>query len=313
MALRGQFSNMITLFFSSKENKWKKLSGMALHSCKSPCAASVSGNALYLGDSATKECFEYNLSDNKWSGLPLMRFKKDTLRLCVLGDYLYALGGTHPERYSFIKQQWQCIAQPPESQPHKGAAFATFNGYIFAIGGDNCHHGSCFEPSWNVYRFDPVTNKWKASASTNEPHINAAVFVDNGFLYVAGGEKSLGRTKLQPSNVVEMYNHERNKWVNVPQRHIPPNKLGAIETLHGKVFFVQGVTAVESGIRIPPDEVYHISLSNWSNVHLPMLCGTFAILPLNSKLSHFVEPKVENKSDDIYSSSELSVSDLESE
>ena len=49
------------------------------------------------------------------------------------------------------------------------------------------------------------------------------------------------------------------------QTHIPPNNLGAVE-VEGKVYFIINNFPFDSGIRIPPGEVYPVCLDEWENL-----------------------------------------------
>ena len=109
--------------------------------------------------------------------------------------------------------------------------------------------------------FDPQKNEWKQKASTSYPHLRSSLLVDNSKLYVAGGRVSSPYGDPAP---VEVYSEETNKWFVVDQTHIPPNELGAVE-VEGKVYFIINKFPVDSGIRIPPGEVYHISLHEWES------------------------------------------------
>ena len=46
---------------------------------------------------------------------------------------------------------------------------------------------------------------------------------------------------------------------------LPQNNLGAIEA-EGRVYFIINNFPVNSGIRIPPGEVYPVSLDGWENL-----------------------------------------------
>ena len=54
--------------------------------------------------------------------------------------------------------------------------------------------------------------------------------------------------------------------VFVEQNHIPSNNLSAVELLGGKVYFMINKFPIDSGIRIPPNEVYTISLGQWEHL-----------------------------------------------
>ena len=123
-----------------------------------------------------------------------------------------------------------------------------------------------FEPTTVVfYCFDPQQNEWKEKAWTSHPHFGSVLFVDNNKLYVAAGKISFNRDRFSPQidpASVEVYDEVRNMWSVVEQNHIPPINLGAAE-INEKVFFIINNFPVDTGIRIPTGEVYHISLHKW--------------------------------------------------
>ena len=69
---------------------------------------------------------------------------------------------------------------------------------------------------------------------------------------------------LGPTSV-EVYDDGNDTWSVVEQKHIPLNNLGAVE-IEGRVFFVINKFPVDSGIRIPPEEIYHVHLEEWENL-----------------------------------------------
>ncbi|KAJ7384518.1 hypothetical protein OS493_021147 [Desmophyllum pertusum] len=64
---------------------------------------------------------------------------------------------------------------------------------------------------------------------------------------------------------VEVYDEKNNTWSVVEQKHIPSNNLGAME-IEGRVYFIINKFPIDSGIRIPPEEQYHVSLNEWKNL-----------------------------------------------
>ena len=75
---------------------------------------------------------------------------------------------------------------------------------------------------------------------------------------LAGGKDSCyssGKPKGNPAPV-EVYKVET---------HIPPNDLCAVET-EGRVYFIINKFPIDSGIRIPPEEMYLIHLDKWENL-----------------------------------------------
>ena len=49
------------------------------------------------------------------------------------------------------------------------------------------------------------------------------------------------------------------------QKHIPPNTRNAVE-IEGKVYFLINKFPVDSGIRIPPGELYPVHLGEWGDL-----------------------------------------------
>ena len=110
--------------------------------------------------------------------------------------------------------------------------------------------------------FDPLKNEWDKRATTCHPHFKSCLFVVSGKIYVAGGYDSLPGLN---AGKVEVYDKERNTWSVVEQSRIPPNKLCVVE-VEGRVYFIINNFPVDSGIRIPPGEVYPVNLDDWKHL-----------------------------------------------
>ena len=106
-----------------------------------------------------------------------------------------------------------------------------------------------------------------SKAKTCRRHYGSSLFVVNNTLFVAGGYDSTDiNNRLYGSRgAVEAYNEENNTWSVVEQKHIPPNNHIAGER-EGKVYFVINKFPVDSGIRIPPGELYPVHLGAWENL-----------------------------------------------
>ena len=125
----------------------------------------------------------------------------------------------------------------------------------------------CWRVHTGLHCFDPVNNEWKVKAKTFKPHFGSNLFIVNSRLYVAGGYDSIAINGTLQGNFapVEVYDEENNTWSVVEQKHIPPNNLGAVE-IEGKVYFIINKFPVDSGIRIPPGELYPVYLGEWKNL-----------------------------------------------
>jgi len=122
------------------------------------------------------------------------------------------------------------------------------------------------EPSV-LHRFDPKLNEWKQLSSTCHSHCNSGLFVVDNRLYVAESCTRSSQYGLVPPGPapVEVYDEKNDTWSVVEQKHIPLNNLGAVE-IEGRVYFIINKFPVDSGIRIPPEEIYHVHLDEWENV-----------------------------------------------
>ena len=103
------------------------------------------------------------------------------------------------------------------------------------------------------------------------PHFESSLIVDNNKRYVAGGKVSVDKCSgcvftFGETAPVEVYDEENNSWCVVQQNHIPSNDLNAVELIGGKVYFIINKFPIDSGIRIPPNEVYKISLQEWEHL-----------------------------------------------
>ena len=116
-----------------------------------------------------------------------------------------------------------------------------------------------------LYCFDPAKNEWEVKAKPCQPHFESSLFVVNNRLYVIGGRISCNGRLFGNLTPVELYNEVNNTWSVVEQKHIPPNNLGAVE-IEGRVYFIINKFSIDSGIRIPPVELYPVPLAEWENL-----------------------------------------------
>ena len=265
--------------FFDVENKtpWKPLPSMAKaaeqnYACF--CAEYV-GNYLYVAaqnKSYQYVIYRYHIVNNSWETLPSFLGHHQINCLCSVDDYIYAISESNlPQRYNLANNNWQSGANlsffntSSDKDKLTTVAAGVLKSKIYLIHG--CSRNESEGMPQNliskpavVHCFDPAKNEWEQKASTRQPHFGSSLFVVNNRLYVAGGYSISG----SPAPV-EVYNEENNTWSVVEQKHIPPNKLGAVE-IEGRVYFIINKFPIDSGIRIPPGENYHVSLNEWVNL-----------------------------------------------
>ena len=279
-----------------------------VHATRCICAEVV-GNYLYVA--VTEEhtpgqiMYRYHMVRNVWEKLP--RFQNNFIRVCCMSsvsEYIFAISDTGlPQRYSLAQNDWQSGSKLPYDDQDilvYGTA-VSMGSKIYVLHGCYKEERRRSEKRAVVHCFDPLKNVWLKRASTLYPHFNSTLFVDNTKLYVGGGWDTV------PSELsgyiwssggaapVEVYNEESNSWYVVEQNRIPSNTLGAVELLGGKVYFIINKFPIDSGIRIPPNEVYKISLREWENSlekidHTAVLC----YLSVKKEMLSTVQASVKN-------------------
>ena len=262
------------MYFDVEQKQWKQLSSLAPavdHDAGYSYCAETVGKQLFVAASMTGYNFNYcyNIETNKWQTigeLPCGAIRS----LCTIGDYMYAVPTDYsniPQRYSFPKRQWQSFAKLSPGIYHES--------YYYNNGATVLHSklyvlsGVMFSKSSTVLHcFDPATNLWEEKGATCHSHFGSTLFLVNGSrLCVAGGKTSYNNRSQPCGNPapVEIYDEENNKWSVVKQKRIPQNNLGAVE-VEGRVYFIINNFPIDSGIRIPPGEVYPIYLDDWTNL-----------------------------------------------
>ena len=281
--------------FHAETVSWKPFPSMARLAYATKCiCAEVVGNYLYVA--VEENCdshimYRYDTVRNVWEKLP--RFQNNDLSVgCMssVNEYIYVISNPGLlQRYSLAQNDWQSGSKLPffnntDDDQREQLVFVTavsMRSKIYVLHGyykevSNYCGSICLSISFDpkpavVHCFDPLSNVWTKMASIRYPHYNSSLFVDKNNLYVAGGSVTISRS--WPGDMcasggdapVEVYNERLNSWRVVQQNRIPPNTLGAVELLGGEVYFIINKFPIDSGIRIPPTEVYKISLREWEN------------------------------------------------
>ena len=258
-------------YFDIEAKTWKPLASLApaADATQCYCAETVGSKLFVAGTVSSNNCiYCYDIERNVWGKVPHSCGKIG--QLCTVDNYMYVISYDYnqvPQRYSSAEQQWQSLAKPGITADgyYFSSGATVLNSKVFALYGKVLYSGH--SKSAGLYCFDPLKNAWDERASTCQPHFRSSLFVVNSKLYVVGGKEFCdyaGRTSGNFASV-EVYDEENNKWSVVDQNHIPTNSLGAVE-IEGKVYFIINRFPVNSGIRIPPGELYPVSLDKWKNL-----------------------------------------------
>ena len=261
------------MYFDTEEKQWKQLSSLApvasdVLNCY--CAETIGRQLFVAGniEGVGYSTYSYDVETNKWQRHEDAHPCGQISSLCTVGDYMYAVPSDYsmiPQRYSFAKRRWQSFAKFSllyhSSYYHNDGA-TVLHSKLYVLSGlhpnTRCYHAL-------LHCFDPVTNLWTQKALSCNPHLGSTLIVVNGRLYVAGGYQSFDGRPCGSPAPVEVYDEENNKWSVVEQKRIPQNNLGAVE-IEGRVYFIINNFPIDSGIRIPPEEVYPVYLGDWKNL-----------------------------------------------
>ena len=274
-------------FFDVQSKTWKSLPSIVqLSEATAYFCAEYVGNYMYVAAKRGIDFvnYRYHTVNNTWETLPSFAGLANQIRcFCSVDDHLYAIYQSNtPYRFHISTNQWQCVAklilraQCPLSQgSFCNKAAVDYKSHIYVLHGQGVRHLNFESREWfwvpmaaHVFCFDPTRNVWEQKASTSTNHFGSSLLVVNNKLYVAGGKCTIDRNTAEPcgrTGSVEVYDAKNNTWSVADQPHIPPNNLGAIE-VEGRVYFIINNFPVDSGIRIPPGEVYPVSLDGWENL-----------------------------------------------
>ena len=282
----------IAYYFDFEAKLWKPLPSVAqsdenTSSCF--CAERI-GNYLFVAKQRPNEgnfIHRYDVVNNSWVKLPKYGNNHVANCLCSVAGYLYAINESNPpQRYSLTNNSWQGgegLKVVENEEKLRTVSATVINSKIYVIHGYQIKESEGRMYSWVnkpavVHFFDPKYNVWTKLASTCDPRLGSSLFVVNNRLCVAGGK--IG--DYGPLAPVEVYDEGTNTWSVVPQKHIPPNNLGAVE-IEGRVYFIINKFPVDSGIRIPPEEMYKVDLSGWGDVAKVNCEAILCYLPVKSE------------------------------
>ena len=249
------------------------------------------GCKVYVGDGSRVRC--YDIEKNVWE-FPICHSGGSISNLCRLKDYMYPIlpsVSNIPERYNVAECHWQRFAkvniEEDSSNSFYNSGGTAMHSNLYVLYG----HKMKLQSSWQMQNavlhcFDPLRNRWEKKAPTCQPHFGSSLFVVSGKLYVAGGyvsvsERGAPNIYSKPAPV-EVYDKENNTWSVINQSRIPPNELGAVE-IEGRVYFIINKFPIDSGIRIPPGELYPVYLDEWQNLGKVDEKAALCYMPLKSE------------------------------
>ena len=233
--------------YNTVSNSWETLPPFLIHALgnsKINCLCSLDNYLYAISSGANCYMYRYTLADNKWQGGANLGFSKFCDTSSQLSDVTAAVWKSH----IYVLHGHKTVEKKIIEQPS------------FGYGAPNRAVASqvWVDKPAVLHCFDPAKNEWEQKASTCQPHFGSSLFVVDNRLYIA--DLCNGSPAL-----VEVYDEQNNTWSAVEQKHIPPNNLDAVE-IEGRVYFIVNKFPVDVGIRIPPEEVYHMCLNEWEKL-----------------------------------------------
>ena len=281
-------------YFDVETKIWTSMSPASPLNNVTCCCYAESVGILFVGgtDSDGDCIYSYDIEKNLWQRQP---HNLGTVEgMCALNGFMYAIMYCNqlPQRYSFSKRQWQPFAKVGIATDYNNyffnAGVAVLGAKVYVLYGkrkrmrSHPRDLSLSAQSAELHCFDPVKNEWEGKAKTCQPHFGSNLIVVSNRLYVAGGNVRINDQNVLQAGYpapVEVYDEEQNTWSVVQQKHIPPNNLGAVE-IEGRVYFVINKFPIDSGIRIPPGELYPVHLGDCGNLAKIATTAVLCYLPV---------------------------------
>lgn len=218
----NQWSTGRSVVFDTRTRKYRDLPDIP-QPLDHASAATHRGKLYVVGgwsqERNTNAFWRFDPVTAKWTKMPPMRHLRGALGAQVVGNKLYAIGGTTPtlpdpnvealkttEVFDFDRRTWSDAADMPTSRHHLSSA--TLDGKVYVAGGRQAgnDHLSAFE------RYDPKRNRWEQLEPIPQGVSDAMAFAtDDEVILVGGGD---GGHFVTPA--VWAFNPATAKWRRLP-------------------------------------------------------------------------------------------------
>ena len=196
------------LILKKANSKWEEIASM--NKQRFDLGAAIWNDKLvvsggYRHDTSSSSTELYEPCSNKWKTIASMNEARDKHELIVADCKLFAVGGRNNanadlssvERLDNVDGKWQHIK--PMNEKRSMFAVATYNKYIYAIGGCSLK---------TVERYDIAGDKWSFVSSMNKTREGHIAFVTNEKIFVAGGRDK----NHKHCKTIDCYDPVTDKW-----------------------------------------------------------------------------------------------------
>ena len=230
----------------------------------------------------------YDPATSRWELLGDLPEEREQMALGVVGDTLYAMGGTltpvaqiggaRATMWAYLAETDEWVERNPLPLPRRGASAVSAFGLLLVIGGEG-DAGRVSADSIAIY--DPATGLWRHGAPVPLGIVCAVAHEIDGVVYVVGGyyPSTLGAST---SSTVFSYDPVRDSWTAITETPGSENMFGSA-VLNGRVHLVGG-----RGDGFAPSEyhrAYDLTTREW--LQPPDLRGPrrdHAVVALNDRL-----------------------------
>ena len=169
---------------------------------------------------ATARAWRYSSTEQRWTALPPMPTARGALGGAVIGNELYAVGGSPPtdregrttpygtlEILDLRTGRWR--SGPPLAFPRHHAGVTALGGFLYVVGGRGA---TDYSLDYNE-RFDPRTGRWETLAPLPQAAGGlAAVAVGDEVVAVGGGDDPAGWV----TGATWAYRPAEDRWRRLP-------------------------------------------------------------------------------------------------
>jgi N-acetylneuraminic acid mutarotase len=213
---------------------------------RGPAIAVANGLLYTIGglnsaDAALSSVVAYNPSTNAWSAKASMPgARQGGNGSAMISGKLYVAGGYDASRtltrtlyaYNVSSNTWSRRADMPVVSACGGSAMISGKLYVFT----GCRLSSTGAPiaAGSLHRYDPSTNMWSTLRSAPSMHVQPAVGVISGKLYVVGGNNGAGAQVRR----LDVYDPATNSWST--KLGMPTARVAAVAAVVGGRLHVIG-------------------------------------------------------------------------
>ncbi len=216
---QGVRSSKRSEIFDPKDNRWTRIQD--LPSAITHMNMVLDGRTVWFAGGfkdgykghTIAEVWSYDIDKDRYTAAPLLPETRGGGGLALVGRKLHYFGGVMADRdtdspdhwvldldeWAKGSAQWKSAAPMPE--PRNQFSTVTFDGKIYAIGGQ-FHHDSMQLDQARVDVYDPETDSWSSGPPLPKGHSHAegGTFVHGGRIYMVGGHTTPagGRKSIDP-------------------------------------------------------------------------------------------------------------------